>query len=73
MKQPKIRIDAYLDPSLYVEMVKYGELHQKKNMTQVLTDILKEWKRFSAVVRQLSIEAEQRRIEEMKNAEVVKK
>jgi hypothetical protein len=73
MRQQKIRVDLYLTPQDYVFMVKYGETHLKKNMTQVVESILERYKDYEKIVKQLHIEAEKKKAEDMKKAEVIKK
>lgn len=74
MKRPKIRIDVFVDEPIYDMLVKYGEKHQCKNMTQVINNILVEWRRFKAIALKLQDYEDLKRTDEiLKNAEVIKK
>lgn len=72
MKQPKQRIDIFVEQNIFDMLVSYGEIHQCKNMTQVINNILVEWRRFKAIALKLQEHDELKRMDELKNAEVVK-
>jgi len=68
-KQPKIRVDIFLEASDINIISRYARDHGFKNYSQAIAEIVLEWRRFQAIVNKLT---ESKHMEDLKNAEVVK-
>ena len=68
-KQPKIRIDIFLEAGDINILSKYARDRGLKNYSKAITEILLEWRRFQMIVKKLT---DSKEMEEVKNAKIIK-
>lgn len=71
-KQPKMRIDIFLEASDINILGNYARERHLKNYSQAVSEILKEWRRFQSIARELQKQNENRLEVENENKEGIK-
>ena len=69
MNIPKIRCQIFLDADDFNAINRYGEAHGVKNLSQAVTEMLREWRRFKNIALKMQKDLE---IDALSKAKVIK-
>jgi len=66
MNIPKIRVQLLLDADDFNTINRYGEAHGLRNVSQAITEILREWRRFKNIALKMQKDLEMEAISKAK-------
>lgn len=72
MNIPKIRAQIFLDAEELNRINSYGEQHSCRNVSQAISEILKEWYRFKVISERLHKEMQKKHDEAVLKAKAIK-
>ena len=73
LKIPKIHIDVWLDAEDLNVLGSFGKSNGLKNYSQVIREVILEWRRFKTIAMQMQKQQELKRMEVLKDAQIEKK